>query len=281
MSDEYLSKAQNEIVVWEKEGPSWLANVGSFILTPAQKVAEALIPQGIQDAVARAIEAFLLGISSFSKSTVNFVKIKDSVNAKVVNPQGHDGALQFLKVADEEARSCWNYHIGYAAVEGGGLGAGGLLALAADIPALFTIVIRLIQEIGTCYGYDVTKPEEQEYVLHLLRAGSAGDIKAKVESLIALKQIEEILIKVTWKKMAQELAAKRLGQLSLLAALREFAKSLGINLTKRKALQMVPIIGAIVGASFNATYANDIGKAAYMSYRRRYIAEKLTPPSAQ
>jgi uncharacterized protein (DUF697 family) len=278
MSDEYLDKVQDEIVAWEKEGPSWLANVGSFILTPAQKIAESFIPQAIQDAVARAIEAFLMGISSFSIKTVAFQKLKEAVNAKVEIIDGRGRDIQFLIAADDEARSCWNYHIGYAAVEGCGTGAAGLFGLAADVPALFTIVIRLIQEIGTCYGYDMTKPEEQEYVLHLLRAGSAGDIKAKVEALIALKQIEEILIKVTWKKMAQELAAKRLGQLSLLAALREFAKSLGINLTKRKALQMVPVIGAIVGASFNATYANDIGKAAFMSFRRRFIAEKFFPP---
>src|SRR5207248_3898292 len=38
--------------------------------------------------------------------------------------------------------------------------------------------------------------------------------------------------------------------LAALAALRQFAKSLGIQITKRKALQMVPIIGALVGASF-------------------------------
>ena len=85
-------------------------------------------------------------------------------------------------------------------------------------------------------------------------------MKGKLEALIFLKQLEQILIKVTWKKMTADLAAKQISQLSLLAAVKQFAKSLGINLTKRKALQMVPIIGAIVGASFNATYANDIGR---------------------
>ena len=132
----------------------------------------------------------------------------------------------------------------------------------------------MIQQIAICYGYDPTKPEEQEYVMHILRTGSASDVAAKMEALIFLKQVEQILIKVAWKKMAADLAAKQIGAQSMLAALRQFAKSLGINLTKRKALQMVPIIGALVGASFNATYTNDIGHAAYFCYRRRWIADR-------
>jgi hypothetical protein len=36
---------------------------------------------------------------------------------------------------------------------------------------------------------------------------------------------------------------------------------------------MVPVIGAIVGASFNYAFMNDVGRAAYMSYRRRKLGE--------
>ena len=80
--------------------------------------------------------------------------------------------------------------------------------------------------------------------------------------------------------MNEALARKEISRISLLAAMRQFAKSLGIQLTKRKALQMVPAVGALVGASFNATFVNDIGRAAYMSYRRRRIAELEEPGGA-
>jgi len=110
-------------------------------------------------------------------------------------------------------------------------------------------------------------------MFHILRTGCTGDIKAKVEFLIMLKQIEQILIKVTWKKMSADLAAKQISQLSLLAVIRAFAMTLGIQITKRKALQSVPIIGALVGASFDGTFVNDIGRASYMCYRRRFIEE--------
>jgi len=158
--------------------------------------------------------------------------------------------------------------------EGGVTGSAGLPGLAADVPALMTLSLRLIQQVGTCYGFDVNTDDEHDYVLQVLRAGSTADIKAKLEFLIGLKQLEQALLKVTWKEMEQALAQKEIGQLAAVAAVRQFAKTLGIQITKRKALQAVPIIGGLVGASFNATFMNDVGRAAYMSYRRRWIAEQ-------
>ena len=271
--DEYLKDAKKEIQKWEQEGPGFLAQVGDFILWPAQKAADMLIPDGVHEAVGKSIHGLLSGLSGASDFTVD----RDSIISGVKKRRGKktDFASR-LKAADEQAKECWNWNIGYGAAEGAGTGALGIIGLAADIPALFTICLREIQEIALCYGYDVTTPEEKEYMLQVLRTGSTGDIKAKMEFLIMLKQIEQILLKVSWKKMASDLAAKQISNLSLLAAVKQFAKSLGIQITKRKALQSVPIIGALVGASFNATFVNDIGRAAYMCYRRRHIAEHET-----
>lgn len=270
---EYLKNAKNEIHKWEEEGPGFLAQVGDFILWPALKAAEALIPDGVYEAVGKAVHGFLSGLGGVSDFTVD----RGSIISGVKKRQGRktDFASR-LKAADEQANECWNWNIGYGAAEGAGTGALGIFGLAADIPALFTICLREIQEIALCYGYDVTTPEEKEYMLQVLRTGSTGDIKAKMEFLIMLKQIEQILLKVSWKKMASDLAAKQISQLSLLAAVKQFAKSLGIQVTKRKALQSVPIVGALIGASFNATFVNDIGRASYMCYRRRFIAEHET-----
>ena len=229
------------------------------------------------EAVARAIEACLTGLAFQMTKTFDRSAIRNSVSAESRKLGGMQPSLsQELQAADENARGFWNKHIAFAAAEGGATGARGFAGLAADIPALFSILLREIQEIGTCYGYDVTTKWEREYVLQVLRAGFASNVKAKVAFIMSLKEFEQILIKVAWKKMAGDLATKQLTKHSLLAALRQFAKTLGIQLTKRKALQMIPIIGALVGASMNGTLANDIGKAAYMSYRRRWIAENAS-----
>lgn len=263
----YLSEAKNEITRWEGEGPGFISKVSDFVLWPAQKAAELIIPKGVQETVGKAIENFLSGMGSVTKNTIN----EEDIRARVESYKG-DGA-DFLKPMDEAAKHYWNWHIGYATGEGAATGAGGWALIAADIPALFGIAIRLIQEIAICYGYRIDTDEEREYILNILRTGSTADVKAKLEFVIALKEVEQILLKVAWKKMASDLAKKEINKRALLVALREFAKSLGIQLTKRKALQMVPVIGAAVGAAFNSTFVNDIGKAAYMSYRRRKIAE--------
>ena len=145
--------------------------------------------------------------------------------------------------------------------------------LILDIPAIFSILIREIQGIACSYGYDPNCEAEREYLLHLIRVGTTTNIKEKMAFVISLKELEQILIKVAWKRMTEQLAAKQISKQSLLAALRQFAKSIGIQLTKRKALQMIPVIGALVGGSFNGMLANDIGKTAYMCYRRRWIAD--------
>lgn len=269
MSDDYLFKAKQEIERWEHEGPTWLAQVGDFILWPATRAAELLIPNGVQDAVGKAIEASLVGASNLSDATFNPADVCKRVATERAKCSESCEMSQQLAAADRAAQYYWNWNLSYAATEGGTCGAIGLIGLAADIPALFTIVIRLIQQVSVCYGYDPTKPEERDYVIHILRTSSASDVKAKLEAIMYLKQLETTLLKVPWKKMTVEFPT--------IVALRQLAKSLGINLTKRKALQMVPIIGAIVGASFNGTYANDIGRTAFMSYRRRWIAKHATP----
>ena len=263
----HLRRAKKEIQKWESSGPGFLSRGAGFLLAPANRAAEALIPKGAQEAIGKAIHGFLSGIRSGAEVTINLEEVRGRVSRL---SKGTDDSLLG---ADKAAKHYWNWHLVYGTAEGGVTGAAGFLALAVDIPALFTISLRLIQEIATCYGYDVTEEEEQEYVLHLLRTASTSDIKIKAEVLVTLKQLEQILLKVTWKKMNEALARKEIGKLSLLAGIRQFAKSLGIQLTKRKALQLVPLLGALVGAVFNATFVNDVGRAAYMSYRRRKILE--------
>ncbi len=271
MDDKYIEQAKVEIERWESQGPGFLAQVGDSILWPAQKTAEMLIPEGIQEAVGKASEVFLTGLGSAAQLIIDKGEISKKV--KTLLTQNGDE----LKAADEAAKHYWNWHVGYAAAEGGATGALGLFGIAPDIPLLFTIALRLIQQVGLCYSYDIADEAEQEYVMHILRTGSTADITAKMEFLVGLKQIEQILLKVTWKKMNEALARKEISRLSILAGLRQFAKSLGIQLTKRKALQMVPMVGALVGASFNGVFVNDVGRAAHMSYRRRRIAELEGP----
>ena len=79
---------------------------------------------------------------------------------------------------------------------------------------------------------------------------------------------------------AERLASSQLSRLSVLTALRQFAERLGVQLTTRKALELVPVVGAVIGGSFNAMFVNDVGRAAYMAYRRRRLVELDSPDMA-
>jgi hypothetical protein len=265
--DNYTENARQEIIEWEAQGPGFLGQVGDFVLWPVQKAAEALVPEGVQEAVNKAIVSGLRGLSKTSRALVDVSEVR----SRLVDLRQSEG--QMLRGSDLAAQHYWNWHIAYAAAEGGATGGAGIFGLAADIPGLFTISIRLIQQIATCYDYDISEDMEQEYGLQVLRTGSTGDMKAKLEFLIGLKEVEQILLNVAWKNMNEALARRELSKHAALAALRQFAKSLGVQITKRKALQMVPVVGALIGASFNASFVNDVGRAAYMNYRRRWITE--------
>lgn len=267
MDEKYWENAKAEIQKWETSGPGYLARAGDLILWPAQTTAELLIPHGIQDAIGKAIVGVLSGLTDAAAWSFDANTVQARVNecSKKTSDE--------LRAGDAAAKHFWNWNISHATVEGIGTGALGWWGLPADIPALFMISLRSIQQIGKCYGYDTSSESEKEYVLQVLRTGSTGDIKAKVEFLIVLKQVEQVLLRVTWKKMGQELANKQISKLAVLAAVRQFAKSLGVQITKRKALQTIPVVGALVGGTFNGVFLNDVGHAAYISYRRRYIAE--------
>ena len=64
-------RAGERVTIAQTEGHQ----VGDFILWPATKAAEMLIPEGVQDAVGRAIEGFLLGISKLSDLTVDQAEV--------------------------------------------------------------------------------------------------------------------------------------------------------------------------------------------------------------
>lgn len=264
----YWATAEREIQAWESRKPGYLARAGDAVLWVPQKLLGLLIPRSAQEAVAKAIEGALRGTNDLAgKSFLN-----DHIQFRVDTLRDQHGDA--LKARDHAAREYWSWHVGYAFVEGGLTGAPGLPGLVADIPLLFSIVMRLINQVAACYGYDPADPLEKDYALHVLRTGGSSDIKAKMEFLVALKQVEQVLLKVTWKRMNASLAQRELSRLSALAAIRAFARSLGIQVTKRKSLQAVPVVGAVVGASFNATFVNDVGRAAYMSYRRRWMTQQ-------
>lgn len=77
--------------------------------------------------------------------------------------------------------------------------------------------------------------------------------------------------KNTWKKIG-EMASKNFLAKGILS-IKQAAKMIGINLTKRKSLQSIPVIGSGVGALMNGSFINDIARAAQKSYQKRWLRD--------
>lgn len=260
----YLERVRAEIRGWEASKPGYISHIADFVLDSVEQVSARMISPRMRASLEKNIAAALVELQTMAKDSFDAKGTRALVGLQ--KPKG-------LEAMDLAAQHYWDRHLAYAAVEGGATGVAGLAGLAIDVPSLIGLALRAIYQIGTCYGYDVADALEREYALQVLRLGSSGNVQVKVKFSVSLNELEAILRERTWKRLTEEEARRQINRMSLLLALRQLAKSLALQLTRRKALQMIPVTGALVGAGFNAQFLNDVCRSAYMSYRRRKLAD--------
>ena len=259
---QYERRQIREIKSWKAEEPSIVSAAFGVLFSPATWLLSKLIPI-----------AAIRGALDFSSSIAEWLTdTQDLVRDAGVNSIADLRSLS-LETSDALADSVHNWAIGFATTEGAATGAGGAFGIAADIPAIITIALRTIHKIGACYGFEVQTKTDRDFVLAILATSSSNDMKEKVAALLLLRSIEASIMKQTWKGMAQQAGRQTLGREAGIIAVKTLAAQLGINLTKRKALQAIPAIGAIVGASVNGWYIKEVGWAARRMYQERWLAE--------
>jgi len=264
----YLAKARAEIRDWEAAKPGYVSNVTDFVLNSVERLSSGLIPPHAQAALEKSVADALVELQRLAKDSFDPEETRALVKGqKAKGLEGMDLGAQYY----------WNMHLAYAAVEGGATGMAGLAGLAIDVPTLLGLAMRAVHQMGTCYGYDLHDPLEREYALQVLRLGSSGNVQVKIKFSVSVNELEAILRERSWKRLTNDQARRQINRMSLLIALRQFAKTLSLQLLRRKALQIIPITGALVGAGFNAQFLNDVCHAGYMSYRRRKLADLAGP----
>jgi hypothetical protein len=145
-----------------------------------------------------------------------------------------------------------------AAVEGAGTGAGGILLGLADFPLLLTIKMKFLFEAAAIYGYDTNEYEERLFILHIFQLAFSSDDKRK-DTLKLIEEWEdrkEGLAELDWKEFQQEY--------------RDYIDFV-------KMLQLVPGIGAAVGAYANYNLLDHLGETAKNAYRLRILKTAPRP----
>ena len=259
MTDPYLFQVQEQVREWESRGPTILDRIEGLLLMPLQQAAEAFIPDELHGEVAHRLEHAMKGLHQVGYWLIEPDKIRQQLDAKT------EILGSSFQASDGLARSYWAWGLTWAGIEGGLTGAAGWGGFLLDVPALYTIALRTTQQIAVCYGYDLASEKEQRYSMSLLKAGGAPNAASRLESILELKKLEHALLAE---------GIRRLGATTVASTItREVAETVSMQLLRRKALQFLPFVGALIGASFNAYFIHEVAETAYMSYRRRKLAE--------
>ena len=156
-----------------------------------------------------------------------------------------------------------------AAAEGGSTGAAGLPGIPVDIVAIVGINLRAIGEYATYCGFDTSAQPERLFALNVLTYASSPTDSAKQAALAQLVRIaKDVAAKKAWKELEKH---------SFVIIIQKLAAIIGQRLTKAKLAQMIPYLGAGIGAGFNAYFTAKVCDAAFFLYRERFLAEKYGP----
>ena len=241
----YEREQSDQIKKWKAEEPGVISQAFGFVMEPIVWLIRKVVPQSA-----------IKGVLDFANSSAEWLADTNDIKRDGRVQEISDLRTKDLKLSDKIADDVHNWAIGIAFAEGAAAGAGGILTAPIDIPAIITIALRTIHKIGLCYGYECQDKDDKDFVLAIMAASGANSMEEKVAALSVLKSLEVILIKQTWKSMEEKAAQQQMSKEAAIIGLRNLAKQLGVNITKRRALASIPAIGALVGGSVNGWYVN-------------------------
>ncbi|WP_442599085.1 EcsC family protein [Neobacillus sp. D3-1R] len=238
--NEYELNVYHELISWKQEILK-RPNMIDRLSRKAQKKVNEIIPEKIHSAVTEAMKGMVQATLTGSQFTTK-------------KAQGEGLSLQ---QKDEKLKEKLNSYRRTATIEGAGTGAAGFFVGLADFPLFLTIKMKFLFEVASIYGYDTRKYEERLFLLYVFQLAFSKD-EAKVNTLKMIEEWEsqdETIMEIDWRTFQQEY--------------RDY-----IDLVKL--LQMVPGLGAIVGAFANYRLTEHLGNTAMNAYRLRILSTNPT-----
>ncbi|MBO0356602.1 EcsC family protein [Hymenobacter sp. BT186] len=151
-----------------------------------------------------------------------------------------------------------------ATAEGAVTGAGGFFLGLADFPLLLGIKLKLLFDVAALYGHDVKDYSERLYLLYIFQLTfssqhTRNDIYRRLADWENYRQTLPTNVNTfDWRTFQQEY--------------RDY-----IDLAKLA--QLLPVIGAAVGAVANYRLLEQLGETAMNCYRLRYFAATTSTPA--
>jgi hypothetical protein len=134
-----------------------------------------------------------------------------------------------------------------AAVEGAGLGLGGLITIVPDLGILSAITMRTIEKLSLVYGFEF-KTDDDIADLWVAAASAAGvDVSREL--------LEKEVVNKFVPRVIQRIAAKA-----------------SAEVVEKWAGRVIPLASAAIGAGLNYWFVKAWGERAKMHFRQRHLA---------
>jgi len=240
----YEVKVYEEMLVWKAQlnTPSSASNK---LAKGIQTKINAIIPEKIHQIVTVTIEKMVKAVLFGSKYTTSATKTKSS-----------------LQLREAYVKRVARHYKNAATMEGAITGAGGILMGFVDFPAFLAIKIKLLFEIASIYGIEVKDYRERLFILYVFKLAFSSQPKRK-----------EVLEKVeSWEGYKQALPSdiEHFDWRDFQLEYRDF-----IDLAKMA--QLIPFVGAAVGAVANNKLTQRLTVTAMNCYRLRYFDQQQMP----
>jgi hypothetical protein len=237
--DFYSVQAYKELVKWQKKMTKRPSLTG-LVAKEAQTRVNNLYPESFHQGMTVGIKKIVQGVLAGSEFISSM-------------PITGDLSLQQREAMVREKIA---FYKKAGAAEGAGTGAGGIFLGLADFPLLLSIKFKLLFDMAVLYGFNVGELRERVYILYVFQLAFSSE-KRRAEVYHHLLHWDDWVKKnhltmntVDWRIFQQEY--------------RDY-----IDLAKM--LQLMPGIGAAVGAVANYRLIDKLGDTGMNCYRMRLL----------
>jgi uncharacterized protein (DUF697 family) len=136
-----------------------------------------------------------------------------------------------------------------AAVEGAGLGLGGIFTILPDLGILAGITVRTIQKLSLLYGFQFTTEDEQSELWVAAATAAGVDVGRELVERQVVRRFVPRVINAIAAQAGKEVAEKIAGR-------------------------VVPILSSAIGATLNYYFIRAWGERAMLHFRARHLAAR-------
>lgn len=245
----------------EDDRSSWTRTLDAAAAPVAALVQSA--PPEVGDALSHKVAQALQTALDHSQAMFDPEQVDDRLRMARAVPGSDASGYEGHLMAIEEAVSLQVAEIRKRTVLGSCVtGFAGAVGQLADIPAFYMYAIHSLQEIAISYGFDPRLEREQKFILQVLRIGHAPGRNNRYREVDQLDSLDIDKDLATVGEISYAMTSRGLSIL---------ARQLLKTLLARKAVAMVPVLGAVVNAGINNHLMNAILDVGQRSYRRRFV----------